>query len=115
MDPTKRYRPFSLSTGKVASIDCFIHQPDEEQKELMQRTANHLLASPNPTQLEMRILANHGTDKRFDFLRGRWARAWNLLKAKERQRKQNIADASSVKPLGTLAGYGSDDASEGSS
>jgi len=77
----------------------------------MQRTANHLLASPNPTQLEMRILANHGTDKRFDFLRGRWARAWNLSKAKERQRKQNLETASSsgVKALGTLAGYGSDD------
>ncbi|KAF8742555.1 hypothetical protein AX14_003589 [Amanita brunnescens Koide BX004] len=49
-------------------------EPDDVQKELMRRTAVHLHSSPNPAQLEMRILANHGADKRFAFLRRRWPR-----------------------------------------
>lgn len=48
----------------------------------MHRTATHLLTSPNAAQLEMRILANHGADKRFAFLRGRWSRAWQITKAR---------------------------------
>ncbi|KIL63732.1 hypothetical protein M378DRAFT_186945 [Amanita muscaria Koide BX008] len=57
-------------------------EPDDAQKELMRRTAVHLHSSPNPAQLEMRILANHGADKRFAFLRGRWSHAWRLAKYK---------------------------------
>ncbi|EIW74225.1 hypothetical protein CONPUDRAFT_170245 [Coniophora puteana RWD-64-598 SS2] len=57
-------------------------EPDEAQLQLMRRTATHLSTSPNPAQLEMRILANHGADRRFAFLRGRWSRAWKLAKAK---------------------------------
>ncbi|KXN90735.1 hypothetical protein AN958_03750 [Leucoagaricus sp. SymC.cos] len=41
-------------------------EPDDTQKELMRRTATHLLSSPNPAQLEMRILANHGYDSDSD-------------------------------------------------
>jgi hypothetical protein len=47
---------------------------------LMKKTAAHIASSPNPVQFELRILANHGTDERFAFLRGRWKRAWKDLK-----------------------------------
>jgi len=75
----------------------------------------HLLSSPNPAQLEMRILANHGGDRRFQFLRGRWSRAWRLAKSKaklekeheaEEKKKQEEAQKSGA-GLGILAGYGS--------
>jgi hypothetical protein len=49
----------------------------------MRRTATHIISSPNPEQLEMRILANHGKDARFSFLRGRWKCAWIRLKEEE--------------------------------
>ncbi len=73
----------------------------------MHRTATHLLASPNRAQLELRILANHGADRRFAFLRGRWRRAWALAQAKARTAK---ADAARPPPVGLniVAGYGSD-------
>ena len=80
----------------------------------MRRTAIHLHSSPNPAQLEMRILANHGADKRFAFLRGRWSRAWRLVKirlqtettTKETERKK---EEQSGGTLGALAGYGDSD------
>ena len=89
----------------------------------MRRTATHVLSSPNPAQLEMRILANHGADPRFAFLRGRWARAWRLAKSKiklelqeaERKRAEKDNDQKGG-GMGGLAGYGSDsgeDESEG--
>lgn len=98
-------------------------QPDESQRELMQRTAAHVLASPNPAQLELRILANHGADARFAFLRGRWARAWRLAKAKrhvelaeERERARAEEDAKKgAAGIGALAGYGDSDDDEESS
>lgn len=73
----------------------------------MKRTASHLLSSPNPAQLEMRILANHGGDRRFSFLRGRWKNVWSLSKAKARLEKEKEAEKAAG--LGVLAGYGSDD------
>jgi hypothetical protein len=73
----------------------------------MRRTASHLLSSPNPAQLEMRILANHGGDRRFSFLRGRWKNVWSLSKAKARLEKEREAEKAAG--LGVLAGYGSDD------
>ncbi|KIM43438.1 hypothetical protein M413DRAFT_443379 [Hebeloma cylindrosporum] len=82
-------------------------EPDEVQKELMKRTASHLLSSPNPAQLEMRILANHGGDRRFSFLRGRWKDFWSISKAKARLEKEKEAEKAAG--LGVLAGYGSDD------
>ncbi|KDR72912.1 hypothetical protein GALMADRAFT_281148 [Galerina marginata CBS 339.88] len=88
-------------------------EPDDAQNELMKRTAIHLLSSPNAAQLEMRILANHGGDRRFAFLRGRWSRAWKLAKAKARLEKEKekaekeTAQKSST-GLGILEGYGSD-------
>lgn len=92
----------------------FLVQPDDAQKELMRRTAVHLHSSPNPAQLEMRILANHGADKRFAFLRGRWSRAWKLMKIrlqteetpKQTARKDEERTGGS---LNALAGYGDSD------
>jgi hypothetical protein len=83
----------------------------------MRRTAVHLHSSPNPAQLEMRILANHGADKRFAFLRGRWSRAWRITKERARQEKiarsAQSTQASQGVGLGGLAAYGdSEDGSE---
>ncbi|KAG1734931.1 uncharacterized protein EDB91DRAFT_1146053 [Suillus paluster] len=81
----------------------FLFQPDDAQSELMKRTALHL----------MRILANHGADKRFAFLRGRWSRAWRTTKEKLRQEKVNQSvqslRASQKAGLGGLAAYGDSD------
>jgi len=86
-----------------------VNQPDKVQKDLMQRTALHIQSSPNPAQLEMRILANHGADHRFAFLRGRWSRYWETttdLARKETLKRDEPAG------LGGLAGYGSGDDSD---
>lgn len=84
-------------------------EPDKVQKELMQRTARHIQSSPNPAQLEMRILANHGADDRFAFLRGRWSRHW---KATTDQARTEIQKRDEPVGLGGLAGYRSDDESD---
>jgi len=89
-------------------------EPDDPQQELMRRTANHLLSSPNPAQLEMRILANYGSDKRFAFLRGRWSRRWKLVKVKarldkEKEQEQIGKEKKDQVGLGMITGYGSDD------
>lgn len=78
----------------------------------MHRTATHLASSPNAAQLEMRILANYGADKRFAFLRGRWKHAWGLAKAKARIELNKKEEDKDKKPaamvVSALAGYGSD-------
>ncbi|KAI0370699.1 hypothetical protein BV20DRAFT_966203 [Pilatotrama ljubarskyi] len=91
-------------------------EPDDVQLELMRRTASHVLASPNPAQLEMRILANHGADPRFAFLRGRWSRSWRLTKGKlrlelekTRAAKEKEAAGSGGAGIGGLVGYGDSD------
>ncbi|KAF9524218.1 hypothetical protein CPB83DRAFT_861642 [Crepidotus variabilis] len=86
-------------------------EPDEACKALLHRTATHLVSSPNPAQLEMRILANHGNDKRFAFLRGRWSRAWNLAKAKARMEMEKEKPNKKA-VIGLLTGYGSGSESE---
>ncbi|KAH9840176.1 uncharacterized protein C8Q71DRAFT_480363 [Rhodofomes roseus] len=86
-------------------------EPDEAHRDLMRRTASHVLSSPNPAQLEMRILANHGADGRFAFLKGRWSRAWRLAKTHARMDKEQT-EARQAQPnpgLGGLAGYGGSD------
>ena len=83
----------------------------------MRRTATHLLSSPNAAQLEMRILANYGSDKRFAFLRGRWSRRWSLVKLKARLDKEKDqmgkGTEKSQASLGLVTAYGSDDSEEG--
>lgn len=75
----------------------------------MRRTATHILSSPNPAQLEMRILANHGADRRFAFLRGRWSRAWRIAKGHTKLRLvEEKAKQEEKAGLGGLAGYASD-------
>ncbi|GJE99686.1 hypothetical protein PsYK624_159570 [Phanerochaete sordida] len=92
-------------------------EPDDPQRDLMRRTATHLLTSPNRAQLEARILANHGADARFAFLRGRWARAWRTelgrvrLVQQEERRKEEEAKGAKV-GLGALGGYGDSDDGE---
>ncbi|KAH9479492.1 hypothetical protein JR316_0008086 [Psilocybe cubensis] len=87
-------------------------EPDQTQQDLMERTAMHIASSPNAAQLEMRILANYGADKRFAFLRGRWKRAWGLAKAKARIKLKKKVEDKQKEPESTgvlaLAGYGSD-------
>ena len=84
----------------------------------MRKTASHIISSPNPAQLEMRILANYGTDKRFAFLRGRWSRVWKT--EKERARQHQVEEAKKLhKPtdltsLG-LARYGDSDTDDNES
>lgn len=90
-------------------------QPPEPQKQIMQRTATHILTSPNPSQLEMRILANHGADPRFAFLKGRWKRTWEVMKAgvkkemAEKERKEKEAKEGKGKWLGGLMAYDDSD------
>jgi len=98
--------------GEVWGDDT--EEPDGTQKELMRRTAAHLLSSPNPVQLEARILANHGADRRFAFLRGRWRNAWMATKQEVRaenirkkvEEDESTKKASSGSTLMGLADYG---------
>ncbi|TFL02924.1 hypothetical protein BDV98DRAFT_565051 [Pterulicium gracile] len=86
-------------------------EPDDAQKVIMTRTAQHLSKSPNPAQLEARILTNHGSDPRFTFLRGRWGRAWNLMRGKARMNAENEAKVKEG-GMGGLGGYGDSDEDE---
>ncbi|KAJ7235105.1 hypothetical protein B0H12DRAFT_1142148 [Mycena haematopus] len=83
-------------------------QPDEAQRVLMERTAASVVSGRNPAQLEMRILANYGSDRRFAFLRGRWKAAWTAMKRKvEKDQEAKPSGPSAV--LGNLADYGDSD------
>lgn len=70
----------------------------------MTRLHATLLASPNPTLLEIRILANHAADARFGFLRrgGQYRAIWEKMRTKVEE-KEAVNGG-----LGGLAGYGSD-------
>ncbi|KAF5320130.1 hypothetical protein D9611_010276 [Ephemerocybe angulata] len=92
-------------------------EPSQEAMLLMQRTANHLLSATNPAQLEMRIMANHGADQRFSFLRegGKWYQSWLEVKANAKAEKVlKEQQESEAKGIGGLAGYGSDSDSDSS-
>jgi hypothetical protein len=91
-------------------------QPDMAQQTLMARTAAHLFSSPNSAQLELRILANHGANPRFAFLRGRWAHAWTKAKLNAnaektaRERKDTTGErTNSAAVLSGLLTYGESD------
>jgi len=78
---------------------------------LMNRTAAHIHDCRNRAQLEMRILANHGSDPRFAFLRGRWKKAWDRAKASAISSMVNP----SLSALGGMVDYDESDESNGNS
>jgi|SRR5712671_4112836 len=73
----------------------------------MRRTASHVVRATNDAQLRARILAHHGADPRFAFLRGRWSRAWARAQADAHRTVAAERDAQKVRALGGLTGYGS--------
>ncbi|KAJ7086415.1 hypothetical protein B0H15DRAFT_348651 [Mycena belliarum] len=81
-------------------------EPDEAQAALMARTAASIASTVNPAQLEMRILANYGGDRRFAFLRGRWKARWAAMK-RDAEKAEEAKKLSAG--LGTLADYGDSD------
>jgi hypothetical protein len=78
----------------------------------MQHTAASLLKSPNPKVLESRILMNHTSDERFEFLRGRWKLTWERTK-KDAKAKHDLLSGKNdkeKKSVGSLiGGYESSD------
>ncbi|KAJ6524445.1 hypothetical protein DFH09DRAFT_186904 [Mycena vulgaris] len=86
-------------------------EPDEAQAVLMRRTAASIMSTGNPAQLEMRILANYGGDKRFSFLRGRWKAAWITMK-RNAEKEEEAKKSTSASGLGNLADYGDSDDEE---
>jgi len=92
-------------------------QPPEAILTLMKHTAKSISTSPNPQLLEMRILANHASDDRFAFLRGRWPEAWESVKERLRRLKMNDPERKKKeeKAVGALLGgyESSDDEEEG--
>jgi len=81
----------------------------------MQHTAASLLKSPNPKVLESRILMNHTSDERFEFLRGRWKLTWERTKkdAKAKHDLQSGKNEKMKKSVGSLiGGYESSDEDE---
>lgn len=82
----------------------------------MSHTATSLLSSPNPSLLELRILANHASDPRFEFLRGRYKTTWERLKA-EARRESDVKSGRAGKEkkvVGVLLGrYESSDDEDG--
>ena len=73
----------------------------------MKKTAQHVLSAPNAAQLELRILANHGADKRFAFLKGRWSQTWKRIKTAAQKGKEQPATPNTM--LGGLAAYSDSD------
>ena len=54
----------------------------------MSHTALSLSKSPQPSVLEIRILANHSSDGRFAFLKGRWRDTWIKVRNQVRDTKR---------------------------
>ncbi|GAA5831368.1 hypothetical protein JCM11251_004000 [Rhodosporidiobolus azoricus] len=81
---------------------------------LMRRLHTTLSSSPNPSLLELRILANHGSDPRFrSFMRkeGKWYSLWVRIKAGE-DVKRDEEKKDKGGGLAGLAAYGSDSEEE---
>ncbi|PVF99344.1 hypothetical protein CPB86DRAFT_783722 [Serendipita vermifera] len=83
-------------------------EPDDTQLQLMKKTAAHIVSSPNAVQLEMRILANHGEEPRFAFLRGRWKNRWQEVKASART-QPTTAPQKVATPSSGLVSYKEDE------
>ncbi|GAA5974070.1 hypothetical protein JCM11641_008245 [Rhodosporidiobolus odoratus] len=103
-------------------------KPSAEQLALMQRLHRTLQTSPNPSLLELRILANHGSDPRFRFLRckgqgqgeekngGKLSEVWERIRRGEdplgREKEVEKETAMGGGGLGGLLAYGSSDEEE---
>ncbi|GAA5890893.1 hypothetical protein JCM6882_008848 [Rhodosporidiobolus microsporus] len=89
-------------------------EPSPTLLSLMLRLHATLYSSPNPQLLELRILANHGSDPRFrSFMRkeGRWFGVWERVRRGEEvgKRKEEAGkQAGGGGGLAGLAAYGSD-------
>lgn len=80
--------PSPASPPPTAGIEPRVEEPlSRNQFELMQKTARVVTSSNNASLLEIKILANHGGDERFAFLRKdhnqTWGGVWDRLKATE--------------------------------
>ncbi|SJX65899.1 uncharacterized protein SRS1_16452 [Sporisorium reilianum f. sp. reilianum] len=84
------------------------------QFDLMQRTARAVASSSNASLLELKILANHGADARFAFLRNdagmqpKWSAVWEALKTSKGEMGYdaalNMCDDRGVKPSSSAGG-----------
>jgi len=72
----------------------------------MSHTAASLIKSPNPKVLESRILMNHASDERFEFLRGRWKLTWERTKKDARAKHELLSGKAEKekKNVGSLIG-----------
>ncbi|KAM0746896.1 hypothetical protein T439DRAFT_329169 [Meredithblackwellia eburnea MCA 4105] len=96
------------------------NEPSGAQLALMHKLHATLSSSPNPSILEIRILANHGSDPRFQFLRngGQWRDVWERIRAGQKgvdspgvtdeTKDDKLAD----RARSSLVAYGSDSDSE---
>lgn len=92
-------------------------QPSETQLALMRKLHTTLSAAAQPSLLEMRILANHGADPRFAFLRkgGKWSDEWAIIRRggkveseKRKEEAEKKLEEVEKSATGGLVGYGSD-------
>ncbi|GAA5853487.1 hypothetical protein JCM8547_002475 [Rhodosporidiobolus lusitaniae] len=95
-------------------------EPSEPQLSLMLRLHSTLSSSPNPTLLELRILANHGSDPKFASIlkkEGRWRGVWKRIrsgewerekKREEEEERRKREEKGGAGGLAGLAEYGSD-------
>ncbi|ORY62856.1 hypothetical protein BCR35DRAFT_334818 [Leucosporidium creatinivorum] len=69
-------------------------EPSSTQLLLMHKLHLTLLTSPDPSLLEIRILANHGTDPRFSFLRkgGKWSDVWEGIRRGEDKAAEEVRE-----------------------
>ncbi|KAI9428633.1 hypothetical protein H4582DRAFT_1829989 [Lactarius indigo] len=114
LDALRTARMRALSPGPCPDDDAdpwgdSDEEPDAAQAELIRRTAAHVARATNDAQLRARILAHHGADARFAFLRGRWGRAWARAQADARREVLAEREAQGAGALGGLTGYGRND------
>ncbi|SCV68824.1 BQ2448_945 [Microbotryum intermedium] len=92
-------------------------EPSRTQLALMKKLHSTLSNAADPSLLEIRIMANHGRDSRFDFLRkeGKWSEVWDKIKrgepVGEEAKRKDEEKVVAGNGLG-LNGYGSDSGEE---